>query len=510
MKQVIRIMSLMIALVTFHQFGFGQIKIVDDEYQPNLGGIEEIKLEELGPVPKEVSFDFNVGDSIYVLNSSHKMLCLNKNNRQASIKPLKTGMYVVTGCCFGDSIDRIHSLIDSYTFKNKNDKDEAHAIIYGMRIPGNFDGNHLYREEFNHRTNRFYYELKSGYPLYSDTIEHGTHPNENRAYRAKELVSFYQSKQGESFLKSVYKDKEYLRKNGCSSPTLLIGVIYKIENENGEVFYVDKREVGFQGEKNMEAYHGPNAQKILVLKMSDYQAAVTALVDKDIYLSVKRKRVPFRDRIKHIKDYITGKDINITISSGDMLFDAINNDLRSHQQNSYSEESRMSLNDYYHCKDLFVRKGNTVVILNNELGEFSTQLVPKEKNDDCYSISVTSNNGVMEFELIPKELVDNRINDWQLSEQERKQREQKENEEQEKKQAQHKANIIAKYGEKYGNLILQHKVAIGMTKEMCLDAWWFPNDTFTTTTSRGKSEVWIINYKTRLYFLDGVLYMIEN
>lgn len=170
----------------------------------------------------------------------------------------------------------------------------------------------------------------------------------------------------------------------------------------------------------------------------------------------------------------------------------------------------MSLNDYYHCKDLFVRKGNTVVILNNELGEFSTQLVPKEKNDDCYSISVTSNNGVMEFELIPKELVDNRINDWQLSEQERKQREQKENEEQEKKQAQHKANIIAKYGEKYGNLILQHKVAIGMTKEMCLDAWWFPNDTFTTTTSRGKSEVWIINYKTRLYFLDGVLYMIEN
>lgn len=508
MKKVIRIMSLMIALVTFHQFGFGQIKIVDDEYQPNLGGIEEIKLEELGPVPKEVSFDFNVGDSIYVLNSSHKMLCLNKNNRQASIKPLKTGMYVVTGCCFGDSIDRIHSLIDSYTFKNKNDKDEAHAIIYGMRIPGNFDGRHLYREEFNHRTNRFYYELKSGYPLYSDTIEHGTHPNENRAYRAKELVSFYQSKQGESFLKSVYKDKEYIRENGCSSPRLLIGVIYKIENENGEVFYLDKREVGFQGEKNMEAYYGPEARKILVLRMSDYQAVVTSLVGKDIYLSLNRLSFSSRDdRIKQVKDYITGKDIKITIASGDMLYDAIYDDL----ENSYSEESRMSLSDYYHCKDLFVRKGETVVILSNELGEFSAKLINSAKmNSDYYSISILSNDWVLELNLVPKELVDNRINDWQLSEQERNQKEQKEKEEQERKRAQYKANIIAKYGEKYGNLILQHKVAIGMTKEMCRDAWWFPNDTFTTITSRGESEVWVINYKTRLYFLDGVLYMIEN
>lgn len=89
-------------------------------------------------------------------------------------------------------------------------------------------------------------------------------------------------------------------------------------------------------------------------------------------------------------------------------------------------------------------------------------------------------------------------------------KEQKEKEEWEKEQRQYRDAIIAKYGEVYGNKILQHKVAIGMTKEMCLEAWWFPNDTYKNTTNNGVIEVWIINYKTRLYFLDNKLYMIEE
>lgn len=131
MNKIIRNLSFIILLTAFHLSGFAQIKIVDDDYQPELGGLEELKLEDLDP---KMDFKFAIGDSVYVLESTHKFLCFNKNTHKASIKPFKTGYYVVTGICFGDSLDHLHSLVDQYSFDKEYDRQEAHAIIYGMRI----------------------------------------------------------------------------------------------------------------------------------------------------------------------------------------------------------------------------------------------------------------------------------------------------------------------------------------------------------------------------------------
>ena len=70
--------------------------------------------------------------------------------------------------------------------------------------------------------------------------------------------------------------------------------------------------------------------------------------------------------------------------------------------------------------------------------------------------------------------------------------------------------MTAKYGAKYGELVGKKQVAIGMSKEMCRDAWGRPMNTYSTTTSFGKSEVWCYNYKTRVYFYNGKVVRIDD
>ena len=72
------------------------------------------------------------------------------------------------------------------------------------------------------------------------------------------------------------------------------------------------------------------------------------------------------------------------------------------------------------------------------------------------------------------------------------------------------AGLVAMYGEEYGNLIADRKVAIGMTEEMCRKAWGRPHDIYNTTTKWGVSSVWVYNYKTYLYFYNGELKQIDN
>lgn len=79
-----------------------------------------------------------------------------------------------------------------------------------------------------------------------------------------------------------------------------------------------------------------------------------------------------------------------------------------------------------------------------------------------------------------------------------------------KKQEERRLRIVSKYGEKIGALICDKKVAIGMTQEMCRDAWGRPMDTYRTTTKYGQSEIWCYNYKTRIYFYEGKVVQIDN
>ena len=76
--------------------------------------------------------------------------------------------------------------------------------------------------------------------------------------------------------------------------------------------------------------------------------------------------------------------------------------------------------------------------------------------------------------------------------------------------AEHKQNMIAKYGEKIGELVASKQVALNFTKEMVKDAWSKPMNTYRTTTKYGQTEVWCYNYKTRVYFHNGKVIQIDD
>lgn len=80
----------------------------------------------------------------------------------------------------------------------------------------------------------------------------------------------------------------------------------------------------------------------------------------------------------------------------------------------------------------------------------------------------------------------------------------------EKEKIEYKNRMIAKYGEEKGTLVGNHQICIGMTKEMCKDAWGTPINNFKTTTAGRIDEMWYYNYKTRVYFVNGKIQQIDN
>lgn len=82
--------------------------------------------------------------------------------------------------------------------------------------------------------------------------------------------------------------------------------------------------------------------------------------------------------------------------------------------------------------------------------------------------------------------------------------------EQLKRENEFKQKIISKYPPQFAEIILKKQISIGMTKEMCKDAWGKPMNTYRTTTEYGQSEVWCYGYKTMLYFNNNKLVKIED
>lgn len=75
----------------------------------------------------------------------------------------------------------------------------------------------------------------------------------------------------------------------------------------------------------------------------------------------------------------------------------------------------------------------------------------------------------------------------------------------EQQRKQEKQSLIAKYGEKYGILIFEHKVSLGMTQEMCLKAWGSPRNKIVRKTANDTQEVWTYGLSQYLIFVNGIL-----
>ena len=81
---------------------------------------------------------------------------------------------------------------------------------------------------------------------------------------------------------------------------------------------------------------------------------------------------------------------------------------------------------------------------------------------------------------------------------------------QEKEQKERRATLYRKYGKATAELILEGKVRIGMTREMCREAWGSPEDINRSSGSWGVHEQWVYGMSSYLYFENGTLTSIQN
>lgn len=76
--------------------------------------------------------------------------------------------------------------------------------------------------------------------------------------------------------------------------------------------------------------------------------------------------------------------------------------------------------------------------------------------------------------------------------------------------AKRKQELCSKYGNEYGTLIADRKVALGMIPEMCRIAWGYPTMISNLVDDTGTYTVWRYNIKTYIYFKDNKVAMILN
>ena len=77
-------------------------------------------------------------------------------------------------------------------------------------------------------------------------------------------------------------------------------------------------------------------------------------------------------------------------------------------------------------------------------------------------------------------------------------------------QEQWERRMILRYGKVNGNLIIEGKVKIGFTKQMCIEAWGKPERINTSFGSWGSQEQWVYGLGTYLYFDGNRLTSIDN
>lgn len=76
--------------------------------------------------------------------------------------------------------------------------------------------------------------------------------------------------------------------------------------------------------------------------------------------------------------------------------------------------------------------------------------------------------------------------------------------------AQRTQELCSKYGKEFGELIAEHKVALGMTQEMCQAAWGKPFKVSTIVEENTTYITWRYNQGTYVFFLDNKAVRIQN
>ena len=133
----------------------------------------------------------------------------------------------------------------------------------------------------------------------------------------------------------------------------------------------------------------------------------------------------------------------------------------------------------------------------------------------------SSGNDYGRYRIVPRQNIENirqeiegLVDKWRQTAKEyqlaQEKRLAKEKQQWELEKQQRRERLINMYGEEFGVMIAERKVAIGMTKAMCREAWGRPDDIYNTTTSHGSSSIWTYGLKSNLFFDDDKLVSIQN
>lgn len=461
-----------------------QIKVVGDDYQDTLSGVKNTYApdidfnslfpkvnprEYLGYLSERIPTNCNIiGDTVFLVKDKKLVLkygnpsgfaVMSNGNEEQLIDVAPAGYYTVTGYVFGE--ENATALLANY-FDEKAIKDYFFGIGYN--------------------------------------------------YETKE----------------VKKLKEAIIKNQISEKNLNEWIFFiKLTsvNDNGNKidFYVPSTKVqsGFFNTENL-------------MQVRFYQEFRNHFIGKKVARITDKKPYSRKDQRSPIFDFsswfvFSGKNdvIKDALAEGDIvklqdsIFTVVDVVVKEHERQNkiprmycilqgentgkFALEISELRHDYYVPIDI----GNSFFMDCFELpyATYCEYKKNKSRSTDGVIVCIDDLEGI-------KKVANDSVKIQKMNMQQRKNAEMKREQEFQRLMAQEKAafkqKMIALYGTKYGELVGNNQVSIGMTKEMCRDAWGSPMNNYRTTTRFGQSEVWCYNYKTRVYFYDGKVVQIDD
>ena len=463
-SSLIKLLSV-ILLAGVTNYSNAQIKVVGNDYSHNLTGAKkyydrDINFDRLfpratsvertcfRPYPTQIDGEINMlGDTIYVWRNLSKEEGRNKELFLTNKSIVKSGYYVITGYVFcKENWDSIRAI---YGFDN---------YVFGFYAPDRTI-HHLkediLRSDFNN-LNRYL-----AFIILTSTEE--TDGAQTKVFLgAQKLPKCYAYngyREAESYGASNFTDFVYLRYYNGIKNHFLGKEVYWVHE--GHRMMIDKcdysrwgvMEEGFCDSRNSEA--------------------------GIIYDDLKKEKIKLLDKKYMVTDVILNSEGKICCV------------LEGAQTGSFAVEIPMISYAYTSDNIRGISLSTYCDFSSSPVGDIPFLITHNQVDNYVYLSLVTTSD----YDIAKRRKTN-------------KQKAQKRKEIEEKQAT--KEALVAKYGSQFGELVAKKQVSIGMSKEMCREAWGIPVNTYRTTTSFGQSEVWCYNYKTRVYFYNGKVVQIDD
>lgn len=302
-------------------------------------------------------------------------------------------------------------------------------------------------------------------------------------------------------------------KNGVCNFSSLVG-LFKLKRDGDEFNEYYIYPIG--GSYPEYKYQYPYITEIYprLLSVSAYEEIIKNFKGQKIMIETHERRSD--GRRSDIFDYATGHKLT---------------DIRTCDILKVLRKTESAYFDYT-CTDVVLKDKILIMVLENEQNKFTLPIKCIDRNlwetgeyeELCATLDISKRSlfsGTMEIDngklkytneiirLIAQSFYNELILSEQQKEVARKTAQQKQAAIKRQQEQLRRQRVIAKYGEIFGNSILNNQVAIGMTTEMCKDAWGTPYDRIKTTTAGAVKEQWLYG-GAYLYFTNNKLQLIKT